>query len=128
VFIWNSVKGFAISKFRTSASKQFLGTTVFCIRIQCYLDLTVHIFSSCRHGNTMSTVAASLEYHCWTLVVIAITEVVVMWKLFSMFPWMRTYSINVSKKEEFIWGIPVESLNYRYRELLFSKTRTSGNN
>ena len=40
-----------MAMFRTSDSKQFLGTTVFYVDIvQCYLDLTEHIFSSCWHG------------------------------------------------------------------------------
>jgi hypothetical protein len=83
--------------FRISDSKQFLGTTVFYVRIQCYLDLTEHMFSSCWHWKHNVYSCSSPEYHCCTLVVVAMNMVVVMWKLSSIFPWMRTYSMNVSK-------------------------------
>jgi hypothetical protein len=87
-----------MAMFRISDSKQFIGTTVFYVHIQCYLDLTEHIFSSCWHWEHNVYSCSSPEYHCCTLVVVAMNMVVVMCKLSSIFPWMRTYSMNVSKK------------------------------
>ena len=48
-----------MAMFRISDSKRFLGTTVFYVHIQCYLDLTERTyFLPVGIGNTMSTVAA----------------------------------------------------------------------